>query len=223
MSLGTLPAWGMTRGGELFELPTPERRISEPGFSSLLRTPLQDDGSNANPSPSRRETLASLAFLSTPVVNDMGSGKDPQAWDEWAARQMSLDGRPAPHGKSLEQEALRLLPTPTVMDMGANYTPEEWQAWKAKQQAAHQNGNGHGASLTQEAISLLPTPNCMDAIGERSDEALARAKLKGGCSNLKDVLPRIGASTPPLSTAGSLSSDDPLLLPLFPAPTAGHA
>ena len=43
-----------------------------------------------------------LALLPTPVVNDMGAGKDPQAWDEWAARQKAADGRPAPHGKSLE-------------------------------------------------------------------------------------------------------------------------
>jgi hypothetical protein len=42
----------------------------------------------------------------------MGAGKDPEAWNEWAARQKSADGRPAPHGKSLEQEALSLLPTP---------------------------------------------------------------------------------------------------------------
>jgi hypothetical protein len=47
-------------------------------------------------------------LLPTPAVNDMGAGKDPQAWDEWAARQKAADGRPAPHGKSLEQEALRV-------------------------------------------------------------------------------------------------------------------
>jgi hypothetical protein len=55
-------------------------------------------------------------LLPTPAVNDMGAGKDPQAWNEWAARQKAADGRPAPHGKSLEQEALAMLPTPRAAD-----------------------------------------------------------------------------------------------------------
>jgi len=55
-------------------------------------------------------------LLPTPAVNDMGAGKDPQAWKEWAARQKAADGRPAPHGKSLEQEALKMLPTPQAGD-----------------------------------------------------------------------------------------------------------
>lgn len=189
MSLGTLPAWGMTQGGELFELPTPARHISEPGSSSLP-TPKSGDGEKGRdlprlrPDEASRELATTVAFLPTPVadhsrglaqpgsdfqslpnvalrllptvttqdahnvagaaqlqrnsqplnalvtllptpaVNDMGAGKDPQWWDEWAARQRASDGRPAPHGKSLEQEALRLLPTPTAQAAKHGSTPD---------------------------------------------------------------------------------------------------
>jgi hypothetical protein len=171
MSSLTLPTWGCLRGGELYELPTPEPATVEHGYSSLptpmadnsrglpnggnfqslpnavlglptpkasdgergrdlprirqdesgrelatavglLPTPTVQDGRNtAGQSQLGRNTLplnSLVILLPTPAVNDMGAGKDPQAWDEWAARQKAADGRPAPHGKSLEQEALRV-------------------------------------------------------------------------------------------------------------------
>ena len=153
----TLPPWGCLRGGELFELPTPERPTIEQGFSSLP-TPVADNsrglpnGGNYQSLPNTVLTLPtptaqaakhmtmddrgegthddhnlwSVAgrLLPTPAVNDMGAGKDPQAWDEWAARQKAADGRPAPHGKSLEQEALKMLPTPTAHP--ENTASAEW-------------------------------------------------------------------------------------------------
>jgi hypothetical protein len=56
-------------------------------------------------------------LLPTPAVNDMGEGKTLEWWDDWAPRQKSSDGRPAPHGRSLAIEAMRLLPTP-LAEMG---------------------------------------------------------------------------------------------------------
>jgi len=142
-----LPPWGCLHGGELYELPMPERPTIEQGFSSLptpvadnsrglpnggdfqslpnavltLPTPRAQKGEPRNQTIYKREGPQNLenalALLPTPAVNDMGAGKDPQAWDEWAARQKAADGRPAPHGKSLEQEALKMLPTP-LAEMG---------------------------------------------------------------------------------------------------------
>lgn len=144
MSLEILPAWGMTRDGVLYELPTPERPMAALECSSLP-TPTVDDSKNATrrsgsfrsltrttvsmfPTPTaqaakhgaKRDTTANAHgynlwdlphLLPTPAVNDMGGGKTVEWWDEWAPRQKSADGRPAPHGKSLHIEALRMTST----------------------------------------------------------------------------------------------------------------
>jgi hypothetical protein len=134
----------LTTAHDFSSLPTPvadhSRGLPQTGtdFQSLpnvamsfLPTPRAQNGEPRNQTIYKREGPQNLenalALLPTPAVNDMGAGKDPQAWKEWAARQKAADGRPAPHGKSLEQEALKMLPTPTAGDhVGTGYA-QHWQ------------------------------------------------------------------------------------------------
>jgi hypothetical protein len=80
---------------------------------ATLPTPTTDDAGNITRESGAFQSLTrSVQMLPTPAVNDMGEGKTLEWWDDWAPRQKSSDGRPAPHGRSLAIEALRTLPTP---------------------------------------------------------------------------------------------------------------
>lgn len=92
---------------------------------ALLPTPLAEMGNlqREDFTPNLRTVIEGNAMLSgsgrllpTPAVNDMGAGKDPQAWDEWTERMKEAHGNGNGHGKSLEQEALKMLPTPRAQD-----------------------------------------------------------------------------------------------------------
>ena len=63
------------------------------------------------------------------------------------------------------------------------------------------------------------TPNRMDSMDARSDEALERAKLKGGCRNLKDIVPRTSMSSSVASLARM--SRTPGSVPVWTGPGAG--
>ena len=146
----TCPLWGMTRGGELFALPTPELPTVEHASSSApnLPTPNARDGdSRGSQHPAKRQAgghqvtlndVAEHVLLPTPAVNDMGEGKTPEAWDEWTARMRARHGNGNGHGNSLAIEAQRLLPTPTAGDAAST----------ANATASRQPGSQHHAGVT---------------------------------------------------------------------------
>ena len=146
-SLATLPAWGMTRRGELFELPMPVLPTGEPASSSLLTTPTTSGDGVTTETAQRRIDLRGsarcnlsdqvVALMPTPVADN--SRGLPSASTDYA---------------SLANVAAALLPTPAVNDMGAGKTPEQWDEWTAKMRAKHGNGNAHGASLSIEAARI---------------------------------------------------------------------
>jgi len=124
----TCPAWGMTRGGELFELPTPAPPTDAPASSSSLPTPNARDGvPRGSQHPDKRiagghqVTLNDVAehvlsLLPTPLASDGEKGGPNQRGGSGDLRLSS---------------AVHLLPTPAV-NMGAGKTPEEWDAWTAR-------------------------------------------------------------------------------------------
>jgi hypothetical protein len=209
MSSPTFPEWGMTHGGELYELPTPERPTAGLASSSLPTPNARDWKEQTLGWQHTRDGVIQEDLLPRALTALLYSTGDllptPSANDTTGAEPAAQRGNRNAGGPLL-RDLPHLLPTPTVMDMGANYTPEEWDAWKAKQRQAHQNGNGHGASLTQEAISLLPTPKAGD--GERGRD-LPRMREDTKSRELATAAGSIGASTPPQLPDGSASSDAP--------------
>ena len=221
MSLGTLPAWGMTQGGELFELPMPERRISEPGSSSLP-TPVADHSRGLAQPGSDFQSLpnVALSLLPTPAVNDMGAGKDPQAWDEWTERMKEAHGNGNGHGKSLEQEALRMLPTPATMN------GKSTRAMTSSTENGRRSGGGQSSppgleevasilsgdwpdhmppvdQLPPSTLRMLPTPTVQQGRNATSGRQESSQHHDGW--TLQDVIYAglIGASMSPPSDDGS--------------------
>ncbi|MBE3135296.1 MAG: DNA cytosine methyltransferase, partial [Acidobacteria bacterium] len=110
-------------------LPTPRatRGGSTTETLALLPSPRASDDAHSGPNQRGSKgdlTIASaIALLPTPAVNDMGAGKEPDAWDAWDAWTDDMrerHGNGNGHGKSLAIEARRvadgLLPTPGVAD-----------------------------------------------------------------------------------------------------------
>ena len=88
----TLPRWGTTHRGALYEQPTPALLMSGPGCSC---------------------SRISWTLLPTPVVMDMGAYRSIPEWEAWTSRLQSVHRNGNGHGPSLHVEMMRLFPTPT--------------------------------------------------------------------------------------------------------------
>lgn len=201
----TCPAWGMTRAGELFELPTPALPTDVPASSSLLLlTPTMGDGKGGgrtdpgvrgidrDGSGGLREQVRTL--LPTPTASDTnGSG---------AHGDGGMDLR----------TTIELLPTPLASD-----GEEEWDAWTARMQARHGNGNEHGASLSIEALRLLLTPRASDG-PDKTSHARSWSTTDRNLHTLVKLGELTSGSTDQPSPAGNTSSDEPHPTP--PSPDA---
>lgn len=207
----TLPRWGMTHAGALYELPTPALPTVESASSSLLGTPrVTTSGMSASQAAvdwgeTKSRLEAQVALLPTPAVNDMGAGKTVEAWDEWTDRMRAKHGNGNGHGPSLAMEAQRLFPTPRATD-GTKGGP-------------NQRGSSGDLMLPSAVMTLLPTP--MTAYTSRDAETLREQRRAGNGQRrillpdlrvvVEEVLP--GAPMPPPSLDGS---ESPAALPLDP-------
>src|SRR5690606_9913792 len=96
-------AWRLLDGDGGAAGRTAPARVAGSGAAvTLFPTPRASDGEKggAGQRGSSGDLMlpSAVALLPTPAVNDMGEGKTVEWWDEWAPRQQSSDGRPAPHG-----------------------------------------------------------------------------------------------------------------------------
>ena len=187
---GKLPPCGLMVRGHLFEEP---RWLARADVGPLLGTPRASEWKGSGPVGSashahmiERDYLCAqvLSLLLTPAVNDMGEGKDVDAWDAWTERMRAAHGNGNGHGKSLAIEAQRmLLPTPVADNS----------------RGLPSSGTDY-ASLANVAVSLLPTPSVADGMGghlsrsgDRSHELLLPgvAKEMGQTNRWGDYAPAI--------------------------------
>lgn len=160
----TLPRWGSMRSGALYARPMSGPATSAPASSSLLPTP---------------------------VVNDMGEGKDPT---QWTQSMQERHGNGNGHGRSLSIE-VRSLPTPTVGDAksAANAT--------ATRHVDPPTGVHAGTTLTDWA-RLLPTPKTSDANGG--------GPHGNGGPDLRTTVKRLPGATMAPPSSDTLESSDAL-------------
>jgi hypothetical protein len=239
MSLETLPAWGMTRGGVLFELPMPEHHTDAHEFSSLP-TPHAGLGERGRdgvyPNPKGQQDLQhALAYLPTPLARD---SKEQVIYD---GSTMSPTGQQA----SVLSRKLALLPTPTTQETHSgpsqgmrNTVPlnhlvtmlptPTCQAAKHPTMDDRGIGTPDDSNLWSVLGRLLPTPTVMDMGGGRTAEdweawkqamKASHGNGNGHGASLEQEALSIGASTPAQSPDGNTPLADQRQRPLSDAKT----
>ena len=205
----TLPNWGCLHDGELSELPTPELPTDvRDCSSSSLPTPQAADGTKMSSNPetsARRRMKGNQASLTDIVQTDLLP--TPTAVD---SNNVALSPSRFRSGRqdTVPHAVAHLLATPQSRD------------WKDAGFPKGVDRDTPYQSLPRDlALHLLPTPRAQNG-EERNMQTWARPLDQP--QNLENAVARIGAATPPPSTAGNPSSTDPHQPPPSPAPTDDH-
>jgi len=132
---GRWPTSGMTRGGRLYPLPTPERRTA---------------GNVSSSSP---------GLLPTPVT-----AYSQRTAEEWREGRPAGNGATRDRIGDLEIVATQLLPTPAAGNFNDGESLESWEARRLANLAKGINGNGQGTPLAIAAQQLLKTPTAQLAV-----------------------------------------------------------
>lgn len=170
----TLPAWGMTQGGELYELPTPVLPTDASAFSSLPTPTARDYKDQQIGSPYKMQSRfgdselpTAIAMLPTPMAAD---GTKASTNPDTSARRIE-QGR-QPFLTDIVQTAL--LPTPTAQQ-GLNQTSGRqpgavFNSGTTLQDVIYSGSLGASTSPPSDAGSDSPDPHPLPLWTDATDD-----------------------------------------------------